>query len=79
MVSFTSKDITSSLTIDCDIVNSPVAISDNIMETINKQKEVRIPIERQNEMETVKKQKEVRDPVERQNKRKNKSGEFIMI
>ena len=67
MISFTSKEITSSLTIECEIVNSLVTSFDNIMETVNKQKEVKKPIEMKNQIETVKRQKEVRKPVENQN------------
>ena len=46
MISFTSKDITSSGTIECDIVFSLIPSFNDIIETLNKQKEVRKPIQR---------------------------------
>ena len=49
MISVTSKDSTSSLTIECDIVNSLVSSFNNIMEAVKKQNEVRKPIEKQNQ------------------------------
>ena len=49
MISVTSKDTMSSLTIECDIVNSLVSIFNNIMEAVKKHNEVRKPIEKQNQ------------------------------
>ena len=49
MISVKSKDTTSSLTIECDIVNSLVSSFNNIMEAVEKQNEVRKPIEKQNQ------------------------------
>ena len=49
MICVKSKDTTSSLTIECDIVNSLVSSFNNIMEAVEKQNEVRKPIEKQNQ------------------------------
>ena len=49
MICVKSKDTTSSLTIECDIVNSLVSSFNNIMEAVKKQNEVSKPIEKQNQ------------------------------
>ena len=49
MVSVKSKDTTSSLTIECDVVNSLASSFNNIMEAVKNQNEVRKPIEKPNQ------------------------------
>ena len=49
MVSFTSKNLTSSLTLESDIVKCLAQSYENILESVSRHKKVRQPIQRQNQ------------------------------
>ena len=63
MLSFTSKNLTSSLTLESESVKCLAESYENILEKVSNHKKVRQPF---------------REPFQRQNQRNNKSGEWLM-